>query len=106
MRRNFLWCLRCPMCREIRRARDRAAAERTDAPRDQVRVRESAEPNGGVEALSDEIYALVAVRGMHLELRMTARELREDGRDVRRAERKRCGNAQQPAHVALGGDAV
>jgi len=59
-----------------------------------------------VESPGDEIHEAIGVRSVHLEIRMTPCELREHRRDVRRAEGKRRGHAQQAAHLALGGEAV
>ncbi len=106
MLQEFLRCAGCATRFEVFGTGDALAAQRRDAARDQIRVRKIAHAHGGVETFADEIDKAVAVGGVHVQLRMTAGEIGQHRREVRRTEGQRRGDAKATADFAFGRDRV
>lgn len=89
VREQFVRRVGSSMLLNIVWARDKLSIDRSDAARDQVRVTEIADPYRAVETLTDDVDETITVARMHMKQRMSPRQLREHGRQMRWAERQR-----------------
>lgn len=70
------------MSPDIVRARHQLAVDLTDAPCDQVRVAQGADPDCAIEPARNQIDEPIAIFGTDLKLRVAARHLRQHRREM------------------------
>ena len=64
----------------------------SDFPGEQVRVGEVTDPDGAIKSFRDQVNEAVRVASANLQLGIKARQFRDHGREVCRAERQRSGD--------------
>src|SRR5262249_58296406 len=81
-----LGCFRRTMTPDVARTRHQLPRDRPDATRDQIGVREVADPERAIEALGNDVYEAVLIGGVDLQERISVRQLHQDGGEKERTE--------------------
>lgn len=106
MGHEFLRCLRRAVDLDIVGAGDEDAVEGADASGDEVGVWKGADPDRTIVSFCNQIHETISVTGLYLELRMTARHLRNHQREMRWAEGKRRSNPQAATELTSRKDCL
>ena len=102
--REIVGCFRSPMNADVLRARDELGVDRRDPAGHEVGITKVSNSNRAVKTLCRDVDEAVAIGGLDVQTRVPAREVCEHGRKVRRAQGKRCRNAQATAQLSCRQD--